>query len=191
MRTLHHLRRTRVLCKVDAIGDRRRSGRSVVAKLWKLRRCLARVVRRYHVCLEDLVLLLLLWWWWWRRGIAFFVRAIITAAVEIAWPFVFVWTAVVRVATNKIAHIIRRVFVQLLVAAKDNDSDIDGAEDGQLVCLLKQTPLSFQKRSASRSARNGQIAGGAQERAVTTYTERLRSSLIALISIFLRPMMKY
>lgn len=64
------------------------------------------------------------------------------------------------------------------------DSDVDRTQHGQLVSLLEQTALAFEKRpndtvSQRRLGRN--IEG--------TYTERLRSSLIALISIFLLPML--
>lgn len=53
--------------------------------------------------------------------------------------------------------------------------------------LLEQTALSFQERAASPGMiSNEQV----QESTVSTHTERLRSSLIALISIFLRPIVK-
>ena len=37
---------------------------------------------------------------------------------------------------------------------EDNDSDIDGTEDGELMRLLEQTTLSLQERTAS--AEHGQ-----------------------------------
>lgn len=66
------------------------------------------------------------------------------------------------------------------------DSDVDGAENGKLVSLLEQTALALEEGAAWKGQRTG-----LKERDATVesgaYTERLRSSLMALISIFLRP----
>jgi hypothetical protein len=39
----------------------------------------------------------------------------------------------------------RRVLVQLLVVAEDDDSDVDGAEHGKLVRLLEQPTFAFEE----------------------------------------------
>jgi hypothetical protein len=85
------------------------------------------------------------------------------------------------ISRQNLSYITTRVFVQLLVIAKYDDRDIDGAEDGQLMRLLEQTAFALEESSvdvskliASRLAR-------------TTYTERFLSSLMALISIFRLP----
>ncbi len=86
------------------------------------------------------------------------------------------------------AHVGRRVLVQLLVAAEDEDGDVDGAEDGELVGLLEEAAFPLEK-SATRDRSARRLAQqGAGERA-RAYTERFLSSLIALISIFLRPIL--
>src|SRR4051794_7376487 len=53
----------------------------------------------------------------------------------------------VLVPCDEIAHVRRRVLVELLIIAKDEDGNIDGAEDGQLMRLLEQATLSFEKGS--------------------------------------------
>ena len=95
-----------------------------------------------------------------------------------------------------LADIVGGEFVELLIMAEDDDGDFDLTEDGQLVGLLEQAAFALEESSAgSRSVtarscfgydENGNDSGGgARERA---YTERFLSSLMALISIFRRPM---
>lgn len=48
-------------------------------------------------------------------------------------------------AGHDIRHVAARILVELLVVAKDNDGDIDGAEDGQLMGFFKETALAFEK----------------------------------------------
>ena len=78
--------------------------------------------------------------------------------------------------------------------AKDDDSDIDGAEDSELMSLFEETAFSLQKGTENRNMSAMPNNPGARriipKATNKTYTERLRSSLIALISIFLRPMLK-
>lgn len=52
--------------------------------------------------------------------------------------------------------------------------------------FLNRPPLRFRKVLRGVSFRRGRAAGAAAS--AVAYTERLRSSLMALISIFLRPM---
>lgn len=68
--------------------------------------------------------------------------------------------------------------------AEDDDSDIDGTEDGELMRFLEQTTFSLQECTASKEMISQCLIDGL---AAPTHTERLRSSLMALISIFLRP----
>lgn len=72
---------------------------------------------------------------------------------------------------------------------KNNDGDVDGAEDGEFMSFLEETALSFQERPRKRASQSTDDMKRSQDvsRIDRTYTERLRSSLIALISIFLRP----
>lgn len=80
-----------------------------------------------------------------------------------------------------------RELVQLLIVAEDYHGNVDGAEDGELVRLLEQATLALEKGAIG-------VAGlvDAGETIVPdgtgTYTERFLSSLMALISIFRRPM---
>ena len=69
--------------------------------------------------------------------------------------------------------------------AEDDDGNVDGAEHRQLVSLLEQAAFALQEGAVT-----GQFQPQAlrQARLRAAYTERLRSSLMALISIFLRPM---
>lgn len=43
----------------------------------------------------------------------------------------------------------RRVFVQLLIVTKDDDGDIDGAEDGELVRLLEEAAFALEEGDAA------------------------------------------
>lgn len=54
-------------------------------------------------------------------------------------------TTYIGVPCDHLPHVSRRILVQLLVVAKDEDGNIDTAEYGQLVRLLKETSLSFQE----------------------------------------------
>jgi len=55
--------------------------------------------------------------------------------------------------------------------------------------LLEETTLSLQKRSAQQDMRLATAKETGWEWGKRTYTERFRSSLMALISIFRRPML--
>ena len=76
-----------------------------------------------------------------------------TLVRKIRRPFVLVCAAIVLEATNDLVDVRRRVFIQLLVVAKDNDGDVDGAEDGELVCLLEQAALALQEGDGSVAGR--------------------------------------
>lgn len=86
-----------------------------------------------------------------RSAVGLLFLILIIATVEIGGSFVLVGTAMVLVPGDEISHIRRRVLVELLVVAKDEDGDIDGAEDGQLVGLFEQTALSLQERDRTVS----------------------------------------
>jgi len=85
------------------------------------------------------------------------------------------------VAADGLVDVAGRKLVELLVVAEDDDGDVDRAQHGELMRLLEQAAFALQE-----SAAQGQRWIAAHGK--TTYTERLRSSLMALISIFRRPM---
>jgi hypothetical protein len=80
-----------------------------------------------------------------RSTVAFLLIIVIVAPVEVSGTFVFAWATVILISVNKFSHIRWRIFVELLVVTKDEDGDIDGAENGKLVSLLEKTTLSLQK----------------------------------------------
>jgi len=88
------------------------------------------------------------------------------------------------VSCQDLSNITTRVFVQLLIIAKDYDRDIDRTEDGELMRLLEQATFALKKRSVGETV----ISLHSPEGSANTYTERFLSSLMALISIFLLPM---
>lgn len=55
------------------------------------------------------------------------------------------------VAGDEIVHVSRRVFVELLVVAKDEDGDVDRAKYGELMSLLEETAFTLQKRAAGQT----------------------------------------
>lgn len=81
----------------------------------------------------------------WRSAFAVVILVVVCAAVEVGGAFVFIWATVVLVFRNEFTHIRRRVLVQLLIAAKDEDGDIDRAEHRKLMSLLEQSAFSLEK----------------------------------------------
>lgn len=53
-------------------------------------------------------------------------------------------------ATDGLVDVAGRKLIELLVVAKDDDSDVDGAEDAQLVCLLEQAAFTLQEGAATK-----------------------------------------
>jgi hypothetical protein len=132
-----------------------------------------------------------------RRGIALIVLVVIRATVEVCGSFVLVWPAVICVPGDELPHVTGGVLVQLLVLAKDEHGDIDRAQYGQLMCLLEEAALALQEGARVRhisSVSCSKSEFGSKREPVgcewRTYTERFLSSLMALISIFLRPILK-
>jgi hypothetical protein len=68
--------------------------------------------------------------------------------------------------------------------AEDDHCDIDRTKDRQLVRLLEEAAFALEESAVHKLS----VAARAFKR-VFAYTERFLSSLMALISIFLRPMM--
>jgi hypothetical protein len=68
-------------------------------------------------------------------------------ALEICWPLLSPSRrgTYVLVSTDQVAHVGRRVLVELLVVAKDEDGDIDGAEHRELMRLLEETALALEE----------------------------------------------
>ena len=85
-------------------------------------------------------------------------------------------------SSDHIINVPRGKFVQLLVVAENDDGHVDGAEDGQLMRFLEQTTFAFEKGAVIIKSGRWLSSKGSM-----TYTERFRSSLMALISIFLLP----
>lgn len=91
------------------------------------------------------------------------------------------------VACDEVPHVAGRVLVQFLVLAKDEDGDVNRAEDRELVCLLEQAAFALEECAVVWRQLVSRCFGGQGES--RTYTERFLSSLMAFISIFLRPML--
>lgn len=57
-------------------------------------------------------------------------------------------------SADSIVYVAGRVFIQLLVVSKDDDSNINGAEDGELVSLLEQAAFALEESTVlPKSAR--------------------------------------
>lgn len=78
--------------------------------------------------------------------VAIIVIVVVVSTVEITRPFMFVWTAMILVSANQVAHVGRRIFVEFFVISKNEYRDIDGTEDREFMRLLEQSSFSFQKR---------------------------------------------
>ena len=58
------------------------------------------------------------------------------------------WGAYILIAANGLVDVARGKLVQLLVVAEDDDCDVDGAEDRELVRLLEQAAFALQEGAA-------------------------------------------
>jgi hypothetical protein len=96
--------------------------------------------------------------------------------------------AYILVPANGLVDVARRELVQLLVVAKDDDGHVDGAEHRELMRLLEQAAFALQKGAVQGQCWFGHARRVEQSSGGRAYTERLRSSLMALISILRRPM---
>lgn len=104
-----------------------------------------------------------------------------------------VWPAMIGVSRDQLSHVAGRVLVQLLVLAKDENGNIYRAKHRELMRLLEKTALALQEGAGVRHVVSGGSMGElsqAGRRGAESYTERFLSSLIALISIFLRPILR-
>ena len=54
------------------------------------------------------------------------------------------------VSVQDLSNITTRIFVQLLIIAKDYDRDINGTENGELMRLLKQAAFALKERSVGK-----------------------------------------
>ena len=118
-----------------------------------------------------------------RASLIYFISALIFVVVvstvlirEICWPFVLMSAAIVLKPAYSFIYIARRVLVQLLIVAKDDDSYIDGAQHGKLVRLLEETAFSLEEGDRSEFAL---VLVNAQGMRLSTYL--FRSSRIGLI----------
>lgn len=65
----------------------------------------------------------------------------------------------ILIATESLVHVTRGVLVEFLVMTKDDNGDIDGTKNGQLMGLLKQSTFSLEEcpaidRKVSITVRN-------------------------------------
>lgn len=113
-------------------------------------------------------------------------------------------TAHILESSNRFIDVPRRKLVQFFVMPKDNHRDINRAQHGKLMSLLEKPTFAFEKcpmraELAGRTRRtknyfNNRIDWMSKawrclgDATRVTYTERFLSSLMALISIFLLPM---
>lgn len=53
--------------------------------------------------------------------------------------------AYILIATESLVHVTRGILIKFLVMAKDDNGDIDGTKDGQLMSLLEQSTFSLEE----------------------------------------------
>lgn len=114
-----------------AVGNGRRHGSCLMSDMRREGLRLALEMGRHHMSFHSVGASR-------RRSITvLIVVVVVSAAVKVGRAFVLVRTAVILVLGDEMLHVCRGVFIQLLVVAKDEDSNIDGAQDGELVGLLE------------------------------------------------------
>jgi hypothetical protein len=79
--------------------------------------------------------------------IVVFVFIIITVlfAHEVLGAFMFVRIAIVLVAANSRIDVARRELIEFIVVTEDDDGDVYGAQDGELVSLLEKATLALEE----------------------------------------------
>lgn len=78
--------------------------------------------------------------------VVFLVRLLL--AHKVLGTLVFVRAAIlanILVSTDGLGNVSRREFVELLIVAKNDDGDVDGAEDGEFVRFFEETSFALQK----------------------------------------------
>lgn len=117
---------------------------------------------------------------------ALVVLVVVPAALvgEVGGAFMLVGAAIVLEAADDLVDVGGGVLVQLLVVAEDDDGDVDGAEDGELVGLLEEAALALEEGDRTIGARDVSIVdrwggGGGEGSGGRAY--RLRSSRMGLI----------
>jgi hypothetical protein len=131
------LARMAALVRETTVGNGRGRGCGVVANVREMLLLIGKL-GRHHLRLHAFMST--------RRGaVAVLFLVIIISTVEIGGTFVLLRTTVILISGNKITHVCRRVLVQLLIVAEDENGNIDGAQDGKLVCLLEQAALTLKE----------------------------------------------
>lgn len=117
-----HLRRLGRVASLDKghAVDRRRGRRRVVPQVCEGR--LALEVLGDHRRLDGSFMTM------GRRSLDILIIVIVAPAVEIAGTFVFGGAAMKLISCDKLSHITRGIFVELLIAAEDEYGHIDGTE---------------------------------------------------------------
>ena len=90
---------------------------------------------------------------------ALVVLVVVPAALvgEVGGAFMLVGAAIVLEAADDLVDVGGGVLVQLLVVAEDDDGDVDGAEDGELVGLLEEAALALEEGDGTIGARDVSI----------------------------------
>lgn len=65
---------------------------------------------------------------------------------EVPGTLMFVRTSIVLVSVQDLSNITTRIFIQLLIIAKDYDRNINGTENGELMRLLEQAAFALKER---------------------------------------------
>lgn len=65
---------------------------------------------------------------------------------EVPGALMFVRTSIVLVSVQDLSNITTRIFIQLLIIAKDYDRNINGTENGELMRLLEQAAFALKER---------------------------------------------
>jgi hypothetical protein len=131
--------RMRVTWEDGSVGNRWGRGCGGVSNMGELRRVLTAVILgMHHGSVEAFMPLR-------RACIALILIFVVVAAAKVGGSLVLVGAAMELISCNQVAHVCRGVFVKLLIVAKDKDSHIDGAKDGELMSLLEQSTFALEE----------------------------------------------
>lgn len=73
----------------------------------------------------------------WGRSSFVFLVFLVALAFKVTGSFVFMGRTEVVIAPKGLGHITRRILVEFLIVTEDNDCDVHGTKNSELVRLLE------------------------------------------------------
>lgn len=119
-----------------------------------------------------------------------FVCAAILQPISIVHSSLLLLTYVLK-PPDDLVDVRGRILVELLIVAKDNNSDVDGTQDGQLVRLLEQAAFALEEGDAAvavvSNCRSTMVSQGPSLKSRRGQWQEDGDTILGLISILRLP----